>query len=159
TSSAFGPRFEGQYYYQYDPETEGQSAERVLWRPYKDNVSGFFRTGSTITNNVAIEGGNEHGSASASVSHTRNKWIMPNTGFGRISAALSQRKYIFPKLNITGKPNYTHRKRDNLPATGYNNQSIAYYMIFQNPNIPLEAYKKRCTSGMEPIEQIHPFSS
>lgn len=159
TSSAFGPRFEGQYYYQYDPETEGQSAERVLWRPYKDNVSGFFRTGSTITNNVAIEGGNEHGSARASVSRTRNKWIMPNTGFERISAALSLRQDISPKLNITGKANYTNRKSDNLPATGYNNQSIAYFMIFQNPNIPLEAYKKRWKSGMEQIEQIHPFSS
>lgn len=159
TSSAFGPKFEGQYYYQYDPETEGQSAERLLWRPYKDNVSGFFRTGSTITNSVAVEGGNEHGSARASVSHTRNKWIMPNTGFERISAALSVRQDISPKLNITGKVNYTNRKSDNLPATGYNNQSIAYFMIFQNPSIPLEAYKRRWKSGLEQIEQVHPFSS
>src|SRR5690606_34388565 len=66
TSSAYGPRFEGQYYYQYDPETDAQSTERVLWRPYKDNVSGFFRTGHTISNNVALEGGNENGSARAS---------------------------------------------------------------------------------------------
>jgi len=41
TSSAFGPKFAGQYYFQYDPTLEGQSAERQLWRPYKDNIKGF----------------------------------------------------------------------------------------------------------------------
>src|SRR5690606_25124495 len=38
TSSAFGPKFDGQDYYQYDPTIEGQSTERLPWRPYKDNV-------------------------------------------------------------------------------------------------------------------------
>ncbi len=41
TSSAWGPEFNGQYYYQYDPEVEGQSLERQLWRPYKDNRKAF----------------------------------------------------------------------------------------------------------------------
>lgn len=159
TSSAFGPRFEGQYYYQYDPATEGQSAERMLWQPYQDNVSGFFRTGSTLTNNVSLEGGNENGAARASFTHTKNEWIMPNTGFERLSAAIGLNQNISKKLKINAKVNYSNRKSDNLPATGYNNQSIAYFMIFQNPSIPLAAYEKRWKEGLEQIEQIHPFSS
>lgn len=158
TSSAFGPKFEGQYYYQYDPEIEGQSKERMLWQPYKDNVSGFFRTGSTITNNVSLEGGNENGSARASVTHTKNEWIMPNTGFERISAALSLNQKISQKLKLSAKVNYSNRKSDNLPATGYNNQSIAYFMIFQNTSIPLAAYEGRWKKGLEQLEQLHPFS-
>ncbi len=59
TSSAFGPKFNGQSYYQYDPEVDGQSPERVPWRPYKDNIKGFWRTGYTVTNSVALEGGDE----------------------------------------------------------------------------------------------------
>ncbi|WP_460925757.1 SusC/RagA family TonB-linked outer membrane protein [Pontibacter brevis] len=159
TSSAYGPRFDGQYYYQYDPTLEGQSAERQLWRPYKDNVKGFFRTGYTITNNVSVAGSNERGSARASVTHSKNEWIMPNTGFERMTAALSLNYNASDKLKFNSKVNFTHKKSDNLPGTGYSNQSISYFMIFQNPNVDLAWYEPRWKAGREQIEQIHPFSS
>lgn len=159
TSSAFGPKFEGQSYYQYDPELEGQSATRVPWRPYKDNVTGFWRTGSTITNNISLEGGNQEGSARLSLTHSKNEWIMPNTGYERITAALSLNHKISEKIRVNAKVNYTNKKSDNLPATGYNNQSIAYFMIFQNPSIDLDWYRPIWKKGLEDVEQVHPFSS
>jgi TonB-linked SusC/RagA family outer membrane protein len=159
TSSAYGPRFDGQSYYQYDPTVEGQSAERQLWRPYKDNVKGFFRTGSTITNSVAVAGGNEKGSARASITHSKNEWIMPNTGFERMTAAMSLNYKASDKLRLASKINFTHKTSDNLPATGYNNQSISYFMIFQNPNVDLAWYEPRWKKGQEQLDQIHPFSS
>ncbi|WP_133271051.1 SusC/RagA family TonB-linked outer membrane protein [Hymenobacter radiodurans] len=159
TSSAFGPRFEGQEYFQYDPVTQAQSAERRPWRPYKDNVTGFFRTGSTLTNSVALEGGTETTSARASVTHSQNEWIMPNTGFERLTAALSLNHAVSPKLKLGGKVNFTNRTSDNLPATGYNNQSVSYFMIFQNPNVPLDAYRTIWKYGQEELDQVHPFSS
>ncbi len=158
TSSAFGPRFNGQFYYQYDPATEAQSAERVLWRPYEDNIKGFWRTGSTISNSIALDGGNETSTARVSLTHTKNEWIMPNTGFERIAAALSVNTDISSRISLAAKVNYTNRRSDNLPATGYNNQSIAYFMIFQNPSIPLAAYEGRWKQGQEQIDQLHPFS-
>lgn len=158
TSSAFGPKFEGQSYYQYDPELEGQSAERVPWRPYKDNITGFWRTGSTITNNISLEGGNAESSARASVTHSKNKWIMPNTGYERITAAFSLNQRISEKIRLNAKLNYTNKQSDNLPATGYNNQSIAYFMIFQNPNVDLDWYRPIWKKGLEQVEQVHPFS-
>ncbi|WP_206684038.1 SusC/RagA family TonB-linked outer membrane protein [Pontibacter beigongshangensis] len=159
TSSAYGPKFDGQYFYQYDPALEGQSAERQLWRPYKDNIKGFFRTGTTVTNSVAVDGGNEKGSARASLTHSKNEWIMPNTGFERMTAALSLNYNVSDKLKLNSKINFTHKKSDNLPGTGYSNQSIAYFMIFQNPNVDLAWYEPRWKQGKEQIEQIHPFSS
>lgn len=159
TSSAFGPRFNGQMYYQYDPTVQGRGAERTLWRPYTDNIKGFWRTGTTITNSVSLDGGNENGTARLSVTHSKNEWIMPNTGFERITAASSLNYKLSPKLRINTKVNYTNKQSDNLPATGYNNQSIAYFMIFQNPNVDLAWYKDRWKKGQEQIDQIHPFSS
>ncbi len=159
TSSAFGPRFNGQSYYQYDPATGEQSAERRLWQPYKDNVTGFFRTGSTVTNNLALEGGNEKGNARASLTHSKNSWIMPNTGYERITAALSGHYQLSKNLTIDSKVNFTNTQSDNLPATGYSNQSISYFMIFQNPNVDLDWYKPRWKPGLEQVEQIHPFST
>ncbi|UOQ70178.1 SusC/RagA family TonB-linked outer membrane protein [Hymenobacter cellulosilyticus] len=159
TSSAFGPKFNGQQYYQYDPLTQAQSAERLPWVPYEDNIKGFFRTGSTLTNSVALEGGNETSSARASVTHSKNEWIMPNTGYERLTAALSVNHSLTPKLKLAGKVNFTNRTADNLPATGYNNQSLSYFMIFQNPNVPLDAYRTIWKYGLDQVDQVHPFSS
>jgi TonB-linked SusC/RagA family outer membrane protein len=159
TSSAFGPKFEGQSYFQYDPVREGAGTERTPWRPYKDNVKGFFRTGYTLTNNLALEGGNDKGSMRASITHSKNEWIMPNTGFERITAQASGNYQVSEKLKINTKFSYTNKKSDNLPATGYNNQSISYFMIFQNPNVDLAWYRPIWKKDQVGRSQIHPFSS
>ncbi|MCE7054948.1 SusC/RagA family TonB-linked outer membrane protein [Algoriphagus sp. AGSA1] len=159
TSSAFGPKFDGQYYFQYDPTLEGQSAERQLWRPYRDNVTGFWRTGFNMINSVSLEGANEGGALRASITQTKNEWIMPNTGFDRLVAALSASQQISKRLKLNAKVNYTNKSSDNLPATGYNNQSISYFMIFQNPSIDLEWYRPIWKEGQENVDQVHPFSS
>ncbi|UKJ08609.1 SusC/RagA family TonB-linked outer membrane protein [Solitalea lacus] len=159
TSSAFGPKFNGQSYFQYNPATQAGGVDRVLWQPYKNNISDFWRTGSTITNSISLEGGNEKGSARASLTHTKNNWIMPNTGFKRITAAVSLNYNVSEKLKIASKVNYTNKQSDNLPATGYNNQSISYFMIFQNPNVDLSWYAPRWKNGKYEVDQIHPFST
>ncbi|HYK76621.1 MAG TPA: SusC/RagA family TonB-linked outer membrane protein, partial [Daejeonella sp.] len=159
TSSAFGPKFDGQMYYQYDPTVNGRSVERQPWVPYKDNIKGFWRTGRNFMNSVALDGGNDQFTARASFTHTKNEWIMPNTGFERMVASLNTSLQLSKNLKLNGKFNYTNKKSDNLPGTGYNNQSISYFMIFQNPNVDLNWYAPRWQPGQEQIKQIHPFSS
>lgn len=159
TSSAFGPKFNGQYYFQYDPTLEGQSAERQLWRPYKDNVKGFWEVGSTYSNSLAIESSNDKTSFRTSLTYLENEWMMPNTGFDRFNFAGSVAHQFNDKLRISGKLNYNRTHSDNLPATGYNNQSISYFMIFQNPSIDLAWYKPIWKKDQYKIDQIHPFSS
>lgn len=159
TSSAFGPKFNGQSYFQYDPVTGTQSATRVPWVPYKDNVTGFWRTGSTITNSLSFDGGTDVATARASITHSKNEWIMPNTGYERLTAALSLNYKLSPKLRLATKVNFTNKSSDNLPATGYNNQSISYFMIFQNPSVDLDWYRPIWKPGQFQIDQIHPFSS
>jgi TonB-linked SusC/RagA family outer membrane protein len=159
TSSAWGPKFNGQQYFQYDPTVEGQGAVRTPWVPYEDNIKGFFRTGYTIQNSVSVDGGGERFTARGSVSHTKNEWIMPNTGFERLVASFNSSAQLSDKLKLNAKFSYTNKNSDNLPGTGYNNQSIAYFMIFQNPNVNLDWYKPMWKKGREQLEQIHPYSS
>lgn len=158
TSSAFGPRFEGQYYFQYDPTVEGQSLERQLWRPYKDGVKGFFEVGTTYSNSVSLEAGWQNFNFRTNLNYTNNDWIVPNTGFDRFTANNSL-GFNFNKLKATVKFVYSNTNSDNLPATGYNNQSLNYFMIFQNPNVDLAWYKPIWKKGKEQVDQIHPFSS
>ena len=159
TSSAWGPKFEGQYFYQYDPELEGQSAERQLWQPYKDNRKDFWRTGVTTTNNITLQGGDKNGSMRASVGYQKNEWIMPNTGYERITASINANYQISEKIKIGSVINYNNRNSDNLPGTGYNNGSVSYFMIFQNPNIDLDWYRPIWAEGQNQIQKIAPFSS
>lgn len=158
TSSAFGPRFEGQYYFQYDPEVEGQSPERRLWMPYKDNVKGFFNVGTTFSNSISLEAGWRKFNFRTNLNYTDNDWIVPNTGFERFTANNSF-GFNFNKLKATAKFIFSNTHSDNLPATGYNNQSLNYFMIFQNPNIDLAWYRPIWKKGKYQEDQIHPFSS
>ncbi|MGO3708040.1 MAG: SusC/RagA family TonB-linked outer membrane protein [Mesonia hippocampi] len=159
SSSAFGPKFDGQYYFQYDPELEGQGAERTLWRPYKDNRKDFWRTGITQTQNITLDGGSEKGSIRSSITHTKNEWVMPNTGYEQLSLSVNASHQISDKMKLSSIVNYRNRTSDNLPGQGYNNHSIGYFMIFQNPNVDLDWYKPIWRKGEENIDMIRPYSS
>lgn len=159
TSSAWGPAFTGQNFYQYDPALQGQSAERLPWQSYRDNRKDFWRTGVTLNNNISIQGGDNKGSMRLSLGNQKNEWIMPNTGFDRITAAVNANYQVSDKIKLGTTVNYNTRNSDNLPSTGYNNGSIAYFMIFQQPNIDLDWYRPIWEKGKEQIAQLHPFSS
>ncbi|MCO6149698.1 SusC/RagA family TonB-linked outer membrane protein [Flavobacterium sp. NRK1] len=159
TSSAWGPEFNGQYFYQYDPTVEGQSLVRKEWKPYTDNRKDFWRTGMTLNNNLTVQGGDEKGSMRLSLGHQKNEWIMPNTGFEKITAAVNANYQVSERIKLGTSVNYSNRTSDNLPSTGYNNGSIAYFMIFQNPNVDLDWYRPIWQKGQENLQQIHPFSS
>ena len=159
TSSAWGPAFTGQNFYQYDPTLQGQSAQRTPWKSYGDNRKDFWRTGVTLNNNVSIQGGDDKGSMRLSLGNQKNEWIMPNTGFDRVTAAVNANYQVSSKIKLGSTINYNTRNSDNLPSTGYNNGSIAYFMIFQQPNIDLDWYRPIWEKGKENIQQLHPFSS
>lgn len=159
TSSAFGPKFAGQYYFQYDPTVGGQSKERQLWRAYEDNIKGFWRTGSTYSNSLSVESSNDKTNFRTSLTYLNNEWMMPNTGFDRLNFTLSFAHQLTKKLKVSTKFTFNKTSSDNLPATGYNNQSISYFMIFQNPNVDLAWYQPIWKPGQVQIDQIHPFST
>jgi TonB-linked SusC/RagA family outer membrane protein len=159
TSSAFGPKFNGQNYYQYDPTVQGAGAAKTPWVPYKNNITDFWRTGSTITNSISLDGSTDRSSGRIALTHSKNEWIMPNTGFERVTASTSFSSKISEKIKISGKANYINKKSDNVPGTGYNNQSISYFMIFQNPNVDLNWYRDIWKKDLYQVDQIHPFSS
>lgn len=105
----------------------GTNPLKTPWLANKNYISDFFQTGQTISNSLALDGGNDKGSARISITQMKNKWIIPNTGFERLNAALSVNQQLSPKLKISGRANYTNKKSDNLPMAGYNNQSLMYF--------------------------------
>jgi TonB-linked SusC/RagA family outer membrane protein len=159
TSSAWGPKFDGQMYYQYDPVTHTKATERTPWVPYKNDSRRFFETGKTYTNSLTIDGGNDKTTARFSFTNVNNSWIIPNTGYKRNSVALSVNQKVTDKMQIAAKVNYNNKWSDNLPSTGYNNQSIMYWYLFWEPNANIDWLKDYWMPGKENIQQSYPFSS
>lgn len=159
TSDAWGPRFDGQMFYQYDPVTHTTGTERTPWIPYVNDSRNFFEDAATFTNSITLDGAGDKTSARFSYTNANNKWIIPNTGYTRNSVALSVRQKMDDKLTFSTQVNYTNKASDNLPSTGYNNQSIMYWYLFWLPSAKLDWLKDYWKPGREQIEQSYPFSS
>lgn len=157
---AWGPKFNSQSYFQYNPNSSNNLAtERTPWVAKDDYIKGFFQTGFTLNNSVSIEGGNENGSARLSVSHLKNTWIIPNTGYERLTTTFSLNHKISDKIKINGKATYTNKKSDNLPSAGYNNQTLMYFLIIGTaPNIDHNWFKPYWMPGLEGIQQKNSFN-
>ena len=133
TSSAYGPKFDGQSFYQYDPVRQVVGAQRTPWKAY-DNINDFWNTGQDLRNNLSIDGRLGNTGIRLNLGTEKDKWVVPNTGFNRSSVGLSTNTDISKKIKISTKVNYGYRVSDNLPAAGYGNQSLMYWYIFWQPS-------------------------
>ncbi|MBZ4189266.1 SusC/RagA family TonB-linked outer membrane protein [Niabella beijingensis] len=133
TSSAYGPKFDGQSFFQYDPVRQAVGLERTPWVAY-DNINDFWDVGRNLTNNLSLSGRIGTTSFRVSGAIQNNKWVVPNTGFDRKSASLTTSTDITKKLKLSTKVNYGYRSSNNLPSAGYGNQSLMYWYIFWQPN-------------------------
>ncbi|NIG56838.1 SusC/RagA family TonB-linked outer membrane protein [Chitinophaga sp. Cy-1792] len=158
TSSAYGPKFDGQSFYQYDPVTQAQSKNPTPWKAY-NNINSFWNTGETFTNTVTLDGGTDKTTARFSFTNVNNNWIVPNTGYKRNTLSMSVNSKINDRLQISSKVNYTNKWSDNLPGAGYGNQSIMYWYIFWQPSADINWLKNYWGKGNEGKVIKYPFSS
>ncbi len=159
TSSAYGPRFNGQMFFQYDPATQKVGTERTPWIAYPNQTRDYFQTGQTVSNTISIDGGTDKTTARFSFTDVRNKWITPNTGYNRNNISLSVNSKVNDKLQIAAKVNYNNKRSDNLPGAGYGNQSIMYWYIFWQPNADMNWLREYWVRGQEDRKIFYPFSS
>jgi len=159
TSSAYGPKFDGQMFYQFDPTTQAQGKTRTPWVAYPDKIHDYFNTGNTLTNSISVDGGSDKTTARFSATNVNNNWIVPNTGYGRNSVALSVNSKISDKLTISSKVNYQNKFSDNLPGAGYGNQAIMYWFIFWQPSADIDWLKNYWKIGQTDRVIEYPYSS
>lgn len=159
TSSAYGPKFDGQLFYQYDPITQAQGTTRTPWVAYPNKIHQYFETGKTYTNQISVDGGTDKTSARFSATNVKNEWIIPNTGYTRNSVSMSFNSKVNDKLSISSKVIYNNRNSDNLPGAGYGNQSPMYWFIFWQPNADLDWLRNYWKNGQVGRVIQYPYSS
>lgn len=118
-----------------------------------DWYTGIFQTGTTFKNNATITSNNGKGTtARLSVTDTHNNWIMPNTGYQNQTVSLSFNTKMNKWLKLSAKVNYLHKASDNMPISGYNNNSPLYYILWGTTNNSMQLYKDEYFSGRCTLE-------
>ncbi|WP_133574565.1 SusC/RagA family TonB-linked outer membrane protein [Pedobacter metabolipauper] len=159
TPNAWGPKFDGQSFFQYDPNTQSAALFRTPWIAHPTNRKDFFMSGQTFTNNLSVEGGTKETSVRLSYNNLLNTWIIPNTGYERNVISLSLNQKVTSKMQFSGKVNYTNRFSDNLPSVGYSNQTIMYSLIRMAPNARIDEYKDYWIRGQDDVLQNRPYNA
>lgn len=111
----WGGRMDGRpIVYDYAPEW---GVQEYSPQP-RDNIENFYRTGSTLTNTVAVSGGTEKSAFRLSVSDMRNESIVPNSSLNRQSISLRASSQISEKLFAEAKLDYTRQEGNNRVQNG-----------------------------------------
>lgn len=156
TSASWGAPFgTGTSFYQYDPATKTRGITRTPWVAYQNPVDAFFQTGFESSNAVSLDGSYKGVGMRFSASHGNNEWIVPNTGLERTSVSYSANTDVSKKFSVSFKAAYNNRHSDNLPATGYGNQSLMYWFMFAQPNVNTDWYRDYWAPGKENVQFVN----
>jgi TonB-linked SusC/RagA family outer membrane protein len=88
-------------------------------RPYvaqPNNIRDFYQTGRTLTNTVALSGGNQAANFRFSASNMDNVGIIPNTSFQRLTLTLRGQATLGERLTADVKANYIREYAPNRPS-------------------------------------------
>jgi TonB-linked SusC/RagA family outer membrane protein len=117
SKESWGPEMTGQtienwrkYYYNHD-------AESYAMTPQKNRIKDFFRTGSSISNAVSIQGGGENLSARFSFTNVAIEGVTPNNSIDRKYFDFGTR-YVYNRLSVDFKGTYTRQVTRNRVALG-----------------------------------------
>src|SRR5690606_12645595 len=143
----WGARLDGQPTINFD----GVMIPYSAYQP--DRIKGFFRTGTAVTNTVALSGGGEKGSFRVSFSDTKADGIQPTNDYKRKIVNLGLNQNITDKLSLQFNVNYTHEDMFNPPQVGVQGQGAANFLYRMSTSIPLEAFKEGAVNPTNGAEQ------
>ncbi|HEY9006312.1 MAG TPA: SusC/RagA family TonB-linked outer membrane protein [Ohtaekwangia sp.] len=153
----WGPKFNGQLISQYDspfdPATGVRAATPWVARG-KDNLQRFLRAGILSTNNIAIASSTDKYDIRASVSHTYQRGIVPNTDLNIDNFNVSTGYNFSKRLRIESNINYNRQYTDNIPDVNYGPNSLIYNIdVWAGADWDINALKNYWQPGKEGVQQ------
>jgi TonB-linked SusC/RagA family outer membrane protein len=109
---SWGPKLDGRLIDQFQ-------GKQQPWVAHPNNISNFFRSGSTISNNLNVSSSFDQGGARFSLTKDDTRGIVPNSSLSKLAGSLSANATIKEKLNLSGSLNYTQNAALNRPENGY----------------------------------------
>ena len=166
---SWGPRLDGQLIPQFDSPRnvpgfrggdidvapDGSTITPTPWLANPDNVTDFFETGLTLTNNVAVSGGNESGSFRLSYTNLDQTGMLPNTDLRRNTVLFSGGYKLSEKLKADATVNYIRSRSDNRPSISYGTESLMYLWVWYGRQINTNNLRDYWQPGLEGQQQFN----
>jgi TonB-linked SusC/RagA family outer membrane protein len=118
-------------------------------------VTDFFETGLTLTNNVAVSGGNESGSFRLSYTNLDQTGMLPNTDLRRNTVLFSGGYKLSEKLKADATVNYIRSRSDNRPSISYGTESLMYLWVWYGRQINTDNLRDYWQPGLEGQQQFN----
>ncbi|GAA4307570.1 SusC/RagA family TonB-linked outer membrane protein [Compostibacter hankyongensis] len=156
SDATWGPRLnDGSKRVQWDSPLDADgNPVPIPWVAYPDRVKNFYRTGSTITNSVAVTGANNNGNFRLSYGNMQNKGIVPNTDLSRNNLSLAAGYNLRPGIRVNANVAYTNNGSDNRPT--YNRGSVNNIVYTLTPNVDTRKLRNYWVPGQEGLQQYAP---
>jgi TonB-linked SusC/RagA family outer membrane protein len=147
---SWGPKLDGRdMKVPVNTENPPVNGEIIKWVPNPDNVKDFYETGHTLSNNIAISGGNDKGSLRLSYTNLTQTGLVPNTDQKRDNIALNAAYKFTDKLSVNTSVNYIETNSKNRTVIGYGNQSPVYTWIWEGRQVSTNKMRDYWFKGFE----------
>ncbi|WP_460189146.1 SusC/RagA family TonB-linked outer membrane protein [Urechidicola sp. KH5] len=121
---SWGPKYDPnmmvRHWDSWDPNSPNYKEVRP-WVAPENSYEEFFNTGLTLTNNVAISGGNDQGAFRLGYTNLYQTGTTPNAALRRNSFNMSSSYNLTDKFKAEFNANYVQTDAENRNATGYDN--------------------------------------
>lgn len=131
----------------------GQEIPGSEFVSHPDNLSNFYRTGSTITNHISFDGGGDQGSFRISLADMRNESIIPGSNLNRKSIMTRMTLNPSDRWTINSTLSYVRSDSDNRPSGGYGSENINYSLVAWGPrSLDTEILRDYWQPGLEGLQ-------
>jgi TonB-linked SusC/RagA family outer membrane protein len=147
---SWGPKLDGRdMKVPVNTEYPPVNGEIIKWEPYPDNVKDFYETGSTLSNNIAIAGGNDKGNFRVSYTNLKQTGLVPNTDQKRDNVSVNAGYKFTNKLTVNTSVTYIETNSKNRTVIGYGNQSPVYTWIWEGRQVRTDKMRDYWFKGYE----------
>lgn len=134
-SSSFGAKLDGSSVIQYDGVSRPYSA-------VKDNLTKFYKTGSTFNNSVALTGATEKMTYRLSMANMNNKGLIPDNTLDRQNYALNVNANLSKRFTILANVKYIKEKSHNRPKVSDSPGNANYTLINMPTSLSVATMKE-----------------
>lgn len=116
------------------------------YQPVRNQITDYYRKGSTFTNTITLASGGENGGFSLSASNLDNKTILETSGYHRRTVNLGFTQTLAKKLTVSGNINYSNEYRKNPPNIA--EQDYSPVVLFSMANsMPLDLLRQNASDA------------
>ncbi|WP_143304487.1 SusC/RagA family TonB-linked outer membrane protein [Chitinophaga vietnamensis] len=135
--ASWGPKLDGRLvrpYWSWDKNKNNPYFGKTTpWVAQPNNVKDFYRTGFTLTNNIAMSGNNDKGGFRLSYGNMSQSFILPNSSLHRNNLSFNGNYKLAKGLTAVAAMNYSALAAKARPGTGFTgpNPTLQFTMYGQ----------------------------